>query len=433
LISGKTLDKNKIILICYYTKPNRYSFNALTGAIEIKDDLKKLKILFPENKDDLVSSIKNTISSFEKVIVGISFTTNQLWNIWDILLDLRKKFGSKPLFIAGGPHPTGDPKGTLKLGFDACVLGEGERTFPNILAQIKEGDDFRDINGIAYIDEAGKFIKKKITYYIDLNDYPPFSVKYNKLGPIEITRGCPFLCYFCQTPYIFGAKSRHRSIESITEYVKISKEHGFNDIRFISPNGFLYGSLDNTVNLNLIEELLSQIRKVMGSKGRIFFGSFPSEVRPENVSKEVIDLIFKYANNDNLIIGAQSGSQEILDKCNRGHTVEDIYNAVKCTINSGLKVNVDFIFGLPNETEEDVQKTIKVINDLTKLGAKIHAHTFIPLPGTPFQYKKPKRLSKNLRKQISNLINQDLIYGDWRKQERFGRRITKYFAESKTN
>ena len=94
---------------------------------------------------------------------------------------------------------------------------------------------------------------------------------------------------------------------------------------------------------------------------------------------------------------------------------------------------MDFIFGLPNETEEDVQKTLKVVDDLTKLGAKIHAHTFIPLPGTPFQYKKPTKLSKDLKKQISNLINQDLIYGDWRQQERFGRRITNYFTKSKQN
>ena len=421
----------KIILICYYTNKNKYSFNALAGAIETKKELKDLRILFPYNKENLISTINNTISLYEKVIIGISFSSNQLWDIQDTLLELREIFGRKPIYFAGGPHPTGDPKGTLKMGFDVCVIGEGEETFPNLLIKINDDVDFKDTNGIAFMDEEGNFIKNKTPRYIDLNDYPPFSIKYIKLGPIEISRGCPFLCYFCQTPYIFGTKSRHRNIETIIKYVEISKKQGFKDIRFISPNGFLYGSPNTTVNLDLIEELLNKIRKIMGPKGRVFFGSFPSEVRPENITEEAIDLILKYANNDNLIIGAQSGSQRILDSCNRGHSVEDIYHAVRCTINSGLKANVDFIFGLPNETKQDVQDTLNVIDDLTKLGARIHAHTFIPLPGTPFKYQKPTRLDKNLRKRIRDLANQELIYGDWRQQQIIGRRMMKYFAKSK--
>lgn len=403
------------------------------GAIEVKKELKDLRVLFPHNKDDLISTIFNTIGQYEKVIVGISFASSQLWEIQDLIFELRENFDKKLLLCAGGPHSTGDPKGTLRMGFDMCVIGEGEETFPNILIKIKENVDFKDTIGIAFMNEDGSYIKNKASSYIDLNDYPPFSIKYNKLGPIEITRGCPFLCYFCQTPFIFGIKSRHRSIESISKYVEISKNYGFRDIRFISPNGFLYGSLNNTVNHSLIEELLSRIRKIIGTKGRVYFGTFPSEVRPENVDEEVIDLILKYANNDNLIIGAQSGSQRILENCNRGHTVEDIYNAVKITIKSGLKANVDIIFGLPNETEEDVKETLDLIDELTQLGARIHAHTFIPLPGTPFQYKEPTRLNKNLRNRIRNLVDQELIYGHWRQQNKFGRRIMKYYASSKRN
>lgn len=407
-----------------------YSFNALAGAIETRKELNELRILFPRNKEDLILAISNAIGQYEKVIVGISFTSNQLWDIQDTILELREKFGDKPLICAGGPHPTGDPKGTLKMGFDVCVIGEGEIIFPEILIKIKENSEFRDTAGIAYLDEDGNYFKNKPSAKIDLNDYPPFSIKYNKLGPIEITRGCPFLCYFCQTPFIFGTKSRHRSIASIIKYIEISMEYGFKDIRFISPNGFLYGSQDNTVKLSIIEDLLSQIRNIIEPKNRIFFGTFPSEVRPENVSEDILNIILKFANNDNLIIGAQSGSQKVLDNCNRGHTVDDIYNAVNYTINAGLKANVDFIFGLPNERKEDVQDTLNVIDDLIQLGARIHAHTFIPLPGTPFQYKKPTPLSKNLRNRINQLVEQELIYGHWRQQNKFGKRIMKYFAKS---
>ena len=68
------------------------------------------------------------------------------------------------------------------------------------------------------------------------------------------------------------------------------------------------------------------------------------------MTKETLGLVLKYAANDNITMGAQSGSQKILDSCRRGHTIKDIYKAVELTLASNLKVNVDFIFGLPDET-----------------------------------------------------------------------------------
>jgi radical SAM superfamily enzyme YgiQ (UPF0313 family) len=82
--------------------------------------------------------------------------------------------------------------------------------------------------------------------------------------------------------------------------------------------------------------------------------------------------------------GAQSGGQRVLDRCHRGHTVGDVYRAVKLTGEAGLRANVDFIFALPGEEEKDVKETLGVITDLVALGAKMHAHTFVSLPGTPF-------------------------------------------------
>ena len=327
----------------------------------------------------------------------------------------------------GGPHPTGDPEGTIKMGFDIVVRGEGEETLMEILKKIDENEDYRNVKGIVFVDDKGEYRYTGQRSLINLDKYPPFAVKHNKFGPIEITRGCPFACYFCQTSYIFGTRVRHRSVENICKYVEIMKSRNLYDIRFITPNAFSYGSLDGKkLNVDALEKLLSNVREIIGSKGRIFLGTFPSEVRPEHVTGETIDLVLRYANNDNLIIGAQSGSQRILDLCHRGHTVEDIYNAVKLTLKSGLKANVDFIFGLPGETEEDVKLTIKVMNDLVKMGARIHAHTFIPLPQTPFAKAAPGKISENLKKIIEGWISRGIVYGDWRKQERIAERIAKY-------
>jgi B12-binding domain/radical SAM domain protein len=423
----------KLALILYYNRPNKYSFNALAGALETDDYFKNLRIYFPSKEENLFSDVGKAIDVYEKVIIGISFHTTQIWDEDKLIKNLKKKFGNKPLYIAGGPHPTGDQEGTLNMGFDIVVKGEGEETIIELLKAIDNDYNYADIKGISYYDKDGKFCVSGRRTPINLDDYPPFAVNHSKFGPIEITRGCPFVCYFCQTPQIFGGRVRHRSVENICEHVEIMKSRNLSDIRFITPNSFSYGSPDGReLNIVKLEELLSSIRKILNSKGKIFFGSFPSEVRPEHVTEETIDLVLKYADNDNLIIGAQSGSQRVLDLCHRGHTVADIYTSVELTLKAGLKANVDFIFGLPGETREDIELTIKMMSYLVEAGARIHAHTFIPLPQTPFSKSLVKRrIDKKTKKMINNLIPKGVVYGDWREQEEMALKIAKYLRSGR--
>jgi len=424
--------KTDMALVLYYNSQNKYSFNALVGAVETEECFGDLKIYFIRRENELITELLNIIKKHEKVVVGISFFTTQLWDTYRIIRKLREKYGHKLLYIAGGPHPTGDPLGTLKVGFNLVVRGEGEETLIELLQKIDNNEDYTTVKGIAFIDDEGEYHYTGRRSLINLDKYHPFALKHNKFGPIEITRGCPFVCYFCQTPHIFGGRARHRSIESICEYVQIMKSKSLCDIRFITPNAFSYGSPDGKkLNIASLEELLSNIREIINPNGRIFIGSFPSEVRPEHVTEETIDLISKYADNDNLIIGAQSGSQRILDLCHRGHTVEDVYNAVKLTLKAGIKANADFIFGLPGENEEDIKLTIKVMSDLVKMGARIHAHTFMPLPQTPFAKAPAGRINKNIRRMVSELIPKGIVYGDWRKQEKIAKEIAKYLKTGK--
>jgi B12-binding domain/radical SAM domain protein len=203
-------------------------------------------------------------------------------------------------------------------------------------------------------------------------------------------------------------------------------KHGLKDIRFITPNALSYGSEDGIkLNLKAVEELLSSVKKIKGVR-RVFFGSFPSEVRPEHVTEESVELIKRYADNDNLVIGAQSGSDRILKLCGRKHTVEDVYRAVKIAVKNGFKAKVDFIFGFPDETEDDIKQTINFMEELTKLGASIHAHFFMPLPKTPFAAKKPKPVDLKLLRVINKLTGKGLLFGNWKQQEQLAFKIYDY-------
>jgi B12-binding domain/radical SAM domain protein len=414
-------------LVVLYNKLHKNSFNALIGALEVDEYFDNFPIYFANKKD--IFNLEGILKRYDRVVIAISFFTTELWKTYDLINELKAKYQNyrdKIIYLAGGPHPTGDPKGTLKLGFDVVCIGEGEETFPEFIKAVSEDNDYKKVKGIAYLEDD-KFTFTGKRKPIDLNKYPPFAVKHNRFGHIEITRGCPYGCYFCQTPRIFGKQVRHRSIKNICRYVEVMAERNLKDIRFITPNAFGYGSKDGkTLNIDKIEKLLENIREILGRDGRIFFGTFPSEVRPEHVNDETVDLILRYADNKSLVIGAQSGSDRVLELCNRGHTVEDVYNAVKIAIKKGVSVSLDFIFGLPGETKEDIDKTIKVMRDFIKMGAKIHAHTFMPLPQTPFAKAKPGKVDRRIIMAVRHEIPKGIVYGTWHNQQILAEKIAKY-------
>ena len=420
----------KIAFVFFYQKKNIYSFNALMGALETVEELDEIEFYFVRGSENLVNKLESICENHQKVVLGISFFTTQLWEINDLLELLRTKYEDRVLFIAGGPHPTGDPEGTLKMGFDIVVVGEGEETLIEILYNLKNNKILDAIRGISYFNKDKILITTKKRRWIDLDEYPPLPIKNVKFGAIEITRGCPYACYFCQTPYLSGTLPRHRSIRSICNAVSVMKKYDKTNIRFITSNAFSYGSHDGkTLNLPILEQLLINIKEIIEPEGRMYFGSFPSEVRPEHVTEETLELVLKYAANDNIVIGAQSGSQKILNSCNRGHSVDDVYNAVKLTVEAELTPNVDFIFNLPNETEEDIDLTIEFMYKISDMGAKIHSHTFMPLPLTMFAYEDVKEVDAKIINAISKLSSRGLAYGEWKKQEKIAKNISDYLKK----
>ncbi len=393
-------------LIFIQSKNNRNSITALCGAVEKERLVLKVKIV---EEKDLFKKIRKDSA---KTIIAFSFQTPDIFRIAKLIPRIRK-ISKDFIIVAGGAHPSGAPKQTLKMGFDFVFIGEAEETFVDFLKKIIKG----------------KKISQKIVKStpVDISKYSPISEKYKAFGPIEITRGCLFGCHFCQTTYLFG-KMRHRTIGQITEATKILVRSGRTDIRFVSPNILSYGSKDGIKpNLNKLEEMLKSVRAVKGVR-KVFAGSFPSEVRPEQLNKRALEIIKKYCDNDNLIIGAQSGSSSMLKKCHRRHGIIDVHRAIKLTLEAGFKANVDFIFGMPGETKKEEQETIDFIKELvTMKNVRIHGHTFLPLPGTPWEKEKPGKISPQMRTFLKNLRSAGKEYGDWEEQERMGERLIKEF------
>jgi len=400
------------------TPYNKNSVAALTGALETDPRTEALPLHFVRTRGDWVRRVARLARNHERLIVALSFATPNAPTVAQELSRLHALDLPDVTVIAGGPHPSGDSEGTLAMGVDAVVLGEGEGTLPTLVERLLARESIVGLPGVVTQDADGQVVRGPRSSRGDLDDYPPCGLRHRRFGPIEISRGCPWACSFCQTPFLFGGRMRHRSVEAIAAWLDLACAAGYRYARFVTPDAFAYGSEDGkTPNPEAIERLLWEAGRRVG-RDQVYFGSFPSEVRPENVTPEAVALVKKYAANDNLVFGAQTGSPRLLRALRRGHTVEDVYRATEVTARAGLIPYVDFIFGLPGETEEDRELTLRMIADLTAMGGVIHSHTFIPLPGTPLAHAQPGQVDAQWHALLDRLASQGQHIGQWRKQER---------------
>jgi B12-binding domain/radical SAM domain protein len=293
--------------------------------------------------------------------------------------------------IVGGPHATARYRSVAEYA-DYVVVGEGEYTLPRLLAAIERGDE-TPVPGVATWNRY-----EPVTTTVRLDAYPAFT---QMKGYVEISRGCPFDCGYCETPRIFGHCMRHRSIDTITRYAN-RYEHA----RFVSPNAFAYGSDGIHPRWEKIERLFTRLDH------KIWFGTFPSEVRPEFICPESLALVSRYCANTKLHFGAQSGSDAVLSRLHRGHTVADVTNAVELCRESGITPVVDFIIGFPFETDEDQLKTAEMIVWVAQDGM-VHAHRFMPLPGTPLEGTVPRPVLPETAHLCGKLALSGKLTGSW--------------------
>ncbi|WP_455141108.1 TIGR04013 family B12-binding domain/radical SAM domain-containing protein, partial [Candidatus Hodarchaeum mangrovi] len=327
--------------------------------------------------------------------------------------------------IIGGPQATGNPAEILKMGADIVVVGEGEVTYPQLISNLFESQMdyslFHDFPGIAFIDKTGSIIITEERPKIDLNQFCPYSSdsRFAIHPPIELMRGCAFRCRFCQVPYMYG-NPRFRSIQMIQKIVEHYIDH-FSplkesvDIRFIAPNSLGYMEKKRGVpNFPVLKELVDQ---VTSNEVRLFFGTFPSEVRPEYLNEETLSL-FEKTTNEYISVGFQSGSDRILSEMRRGHTVADGLRAFDLITSQHYIPIFDFILGSPSETIQDQWETLDLIRQF-RGKAKVRLHYLMPLPGTPWSEVTPVPLGQEILAEIGRLAKSEIIMGEFNKQMNF--------------
>jgi B12-binding domain/radical SAM domain protein len=408
------------VIVAHHTRSGLAALNVVTAALQTDPLTDAVEVRFARDRAALAAELASVAAAGGVPVAAWSFYSPDFLASAADLAWVRAR--APGLHVAGGVHATAEPLATLRKGFDLVAVGEGEATAVALASALIRGRDPRELPGLAFLRE-GRLASNGPGERRPLDDFPAFNARFRKWNALEITRGCIYACSFCQTPFMFKARFRHRSVANVRAQVTRMRESGtVRYARFLTPTCLSYGSADATVNLDAVEELLAAVREEL-PEGKIYFGTFPSECRPEHVTRAALRVLKKYVDNDQLVIGGQSGSDRVLRATHRGHSVEDVRRAVHACIEAGFVPDVDFLLGLPGETAEDRALSVAFARELVDLGARIHSHAFMPLPGTPLAGAIPEPIDEPSRTALERLESRGAMHGQWRAQQRVAREL----------
>lgn len=276
----------------------------------------------------------------------------------------------------------------LIKGADFIIQGEGEITLKKLITSINNNENSENISGIIFKEKDKIVINPKRNVLKNLDELPQPAwdlisiTDYKniwKLGTnkftlnIATTRGCPYKCNWCAKP-IYGNRYNSHTPQYIVEQIKLLQEL-YNVNRFWMCDD-IFGLKPNWVqefNIELKKAKLT-ISYIIQSRVDLLLKEDTIDALAESGVKEVW-------------VGAESGSQKILDAMDKGITVKQIYKATRLLKQKKIDVAFFIQFGYLDETKEDISKTIKMIKELVP--DNIGISVSYPLPGTKF-YEKVK-------------------------------------------
>lgn len=293
------------------------------------------------------------------------------------MIDMAKKRGCTVILC--GADATDHYADYLAHGADYCLLGEGEETLLELLGRLSAGQDAADLIGVA-THHSTRISRRPDITDLDKLPFPAWDLvdiqKYKKIWMsrhgyfsmnVVTTRGCPYHCNWCAKP-IWGQRYNSRSPENVAAEIKWLKETYAPDHIWFADD--ILGLKPKW--LERFAELLQEANAVI---------PFKCLQRADLINEKTAAALAK-AGCKTVWLGAESGSQKILDAMDKGDTVADIYRAAQLLQRQNIEVGFFLQFGYPGETWQDVQKTLKMVRDCSP--DDIGISVSYPLPGTKF-------------------------------------------------
>lgn len=351
--------------------------------------------------DEIQNRIKK--SSAEIYLISSLFTTYH--EETEKIISIIKKEKPSSLIVAGGYHASLYPEYFLNsLNVDYVIFGEGEKATVELLEYLKGTRHLSDVSNLIY-SHNGEIIFNEVKYEKDIDQIKiparehlrdrDFKAYKCRIASLIASRGCPNRCSFCSSRHMWGNMIRKRSIDNIINEIEVCiKKFNIQWFNFEDDNLFS--------THKAAEQLLKSLIKLK-MKNKIQFSAM-NGISIENINEDILKLM-KSAGFQEINLSLVTGSHGLQKKIGRPFNTEKFTKIIEESKKLALNTRAYFILGLPEQTKEEINNTIEILNSYN---VKVFPSIYYNV-NSPVNEWKVQR-SSAFYNETEHLNRDDLIY-----------------------
>jgi len=348
---------------------------------------------YPDRTDFMIQglSLEKIVARIppETRIIGLACMFSTLWPlVRELAKSIRHHHPDIPI-VLGGEHGTAVPDLVLRHSpIDAVVLGEGEETFISLIRKVIEGQEWRNLPGLAVHQDGevrnnGLSVRIRTVDELPLPDWDAFPIEQyisrhqsnginiGRSMPILSTRGCPYQCTFCSNVNMWTTRYVTRDPVKVVDEMELY-HNKYNIINFD------FQDLTAVVKRQWVVAFCNELIR----RDLTITWQMPSGTRSEVFDEEVADLLFKSGCRA-LAFAPESGSAEILRSIKKQVDIEHMLKAMKIAVKRNFRLSCFIVIGFPDDTPETLRLTLSLIRRMALIGVHDVAVTkFVPYPGS---------------------------------------------------
>lgn len=260
--------------------------------------------------------------------------------------------------VLGGPEIRHHAERFLQHGADVVVIGEGEQTMEELLRCINAGGELDEVAGIAFLRDGQLLRTAERTLLRSIDDLPiPFREgialeryletwkRHHGTSSVSIStmRGCPYTCRWCSRA-VYGGTYRRRSPAVVADEMEQIRNRYNPDALWFVDDVF-------TINHRWLEGFAAELA------ARNLRIPYECITRADRLNERAVELL-RATGCFRVWIGAESGSQRVVDAMDRRVKVEQVREMIQLSKRHGIQAGTFIMVGYPGETEEDILETI---------------------------------------------------------------------------
>jgi anaerobic magnesium-protoporphyrin IX monomethyl ester cyclase len=304
----------------------------------------------------------------------------QLVNAVPLTKAVKSRYPTLPI-VWGGNFPSLYPAPVLNAPYvDWAIKGQGEDAFVELLDVIGGRRDPKTVAGLSFRDADGShwFGAERIWkgpgelpappyHKIDVADYLRPTFLGSRSGVYQASIGCPYGCKFCGVISVFGSREKVQAPERTVEHLSfLVREHAMDSVHFYD-NNFL-----------VKEDHARELAERMIPLGLKWW----CEARVDALTRYSEDTwrLLKRAGLTMMFCGAESGSDAVLKKMNKGTTTAQIVEVAERSKIHGIIPEFSFVFGDPDNAEQEIENTLTFVRRLKRINPAMELITYFYTP-----------------------------------------------------